>query len=196
MNGTSTTTVNAQTMATGQNAKFTTALNCHQSDLSSSNCIVSDATVSRHDSTITSNLTTINSTHNDSPIISPSSSTNIKKKSSSFLHRDYNRKPILARSQVSKSWLLEKFTPTSRSLILSLSCLLTYLLSAYNHCMANEGENEKRKSLQRVMVVVVVIFQAYLFSFIYFCSVTTLDGNFLSALVPFLFIFFSARPIH
>lgn len=26
----------------------------------------------------------------------------IKKKSSSFLHRDYNRKPILARSQVSK----------------------------------------------------------------------------------------------
>lgn len=28
-------------------------------------------------------------------------STNIKKKSSSFLHRDYNRKPILARSQVS-----------------------------------------------------------------------------------------------
>jgi hypothetical protein len=65
-------------------------------------CISNDANA------ITSNLyTSINShatiTTNaiDSPIIS--STTRIKPKSSSFLHRDYNRKPILARSQVSKS---------------------------------------------------------------------------------------------
>lgn len=64
------------------------------------NCITNDG------STITSNLysnvnshATTTTTAIDSPIIS--STTRIKPKSSSFLHRDYNRKPILARSQVS-----------------------------------------------------------------------------------------------
>lgn len=64
------------------------------------NCITNDS------STITPNLysnvnshATTTTTAIDSPIIS--STTRIKPKSSSFLHRDYNRKPILARSQVS-----------------------------------------------------------------------------------------------
>lgn len=64
------------------------------------NCISNDS------STITTNLysnvnshATTTTTAIDSPIIS--STTRIKPKSSSFLHRDYNRKPILARSQVS-----------------------------------------------------------------------------------------------
>jgi hypothetical protein len=69
-------------------------------------CISNDANAN------TSNLyTSINShatnTTNviDSPIIS--TTTRIKPKSSTFLHRDYNRKPILARSQVSKSLAAE-----------------------------------------------------------------------------------------
>ena len=37
----------------------------------------------------------------DNNVATPAASVPIKKKSSSFLHRDYNRKPILARSQVS-----------------------------------------------------------------------------------------------
>lgn len=79
-----------------------TALNCHQNESASTNCIVNDTPITRHDSTISANLPiTINSSHSESPMKSSSSSTNIKKKSSSFLHRDYNRKPILARSQVS-----------------------------------------------------------------------------------------------
>lgn len=79
-----------------------TALNCHQNESFSTNCIVNDTPITRHDSTISANLPiTINSSHSESPMKSSSSSTNIKKKSSSFLHRDYNRKPILARSQVS-----------------------------------------------------------------------------------------------
>ena len=51
-------------------------------------------------SNVTSHATTTTNAI-DSPIIS--STTRIKPKSSSFLHRDYNRKPILARSQVSKA---------------------------------------------------------------------------------------------
>lgn len=79
---------------------ITTKIIAHQNEIT--NCTTNDS------STITSNLyTNINShattTTNaiESPIIS--STTRIKPKSSSFLHRDYNRKPILARSQVSKA---------------------------------------------------------------------------------------------
>jgi len=78
--------------------------------------------ISRYDSTITSNLPAINSSHSESPIKSSSSSTNIKKKSSSFLHRDYNRKPILARSQVSS--LIAEFAVYTRTDVICLCCMV------------------------------------------------------------------------
>lgn len=74
-------------VAAVQAMKLTTASNSNQ--LSSK----------ANDSTITSTLANNNNSHADH---SATLSSQIKKKSSSFLHRDYNRKPTLARSQVSK----------------------------------------------------------------------------------------------
>lgn len=75
-----------------QATKFTTASKNNQNDI---NCVGKSNDSTQNDST--SNSAGINS-HVDHSI---TLSTQIKKKSASFLHRDYNRKPILARSQVS-----------------------------------------------------------------------------------------------
>ena len=49
----------------------------------------------------------------------------IKKKTSSFLHRDYNRKPILARSQVSLIFIdVYIYLGSSRSSFIVLGCFL------------------------------------------------------------------------
>lgn len=65
-------------------------------------CIGRASDSNRIDSTKNSNLANLNLSEE-----TPTSS-QIKKKSSSFLHRDYNRKPILARSQVSSRHRLSK----------------------------------------------------------------------------------------
>lgn len=75
-----------------QAAKFTTASKNNQNDI---NCVSKSNDSTQNDST--TNPVNINS-HVDHTL---TLSTQIKKKSASFLHRDYNRKPILARSQVS-----------------------------------------------------------------------------------------------
>ena len=53
--------------------------------------------------------------------------TQIKKKTSSFLHRDYNRKPILARSQVSKIFI-DQFKRNMIVIVLLLDYLKSYQL--------------------------------------------------------------------
>lgn len=75
--------------------KLTTTSKNNQNDI---NCVTKvNDTTTRNDGLISSTLAAINSHVDHSVPVS----TQIKKKSSSFLHRDYNRKPILARSQVS-----------------------------------------------------------------------------------------------
>lgn len=65
------------------------------------NC-VSKADEAIKDSSINSNVVNVNSRTEHPVAFSP----NIKKKSSTFLHRDYNRKPMLAKSQVSRGMAL------------------------------------------------------------------------------------------
>lgn len=87
-----------------QASKFTSASKNNQNDI---NCSKSND-FSQNDSTINNN------SHAD---YSLAFSTQIKKKSSSFLHRDYNRKPVLARSQVSISiYILELKTETNNEI--------------------------------------------------------------------------------
>jgi hypothetical protein len=79
-----------------QNKILTTTSNYNQND---ANCARKSNGSAQNESTINANFRSINSPHpQDQPLSNP---TPAKKKSSSFLHRDYNRKPILARSQVS-----------------------------------------------------------------------------------------------
>ena len=72
-----------------------TASNSNQNDI---NCVSKANESTKIDSATISNIVNVNSHADNSVALSPQ----IKKKSSSFLHRDYNRKPILAKSQVSK----------------------------------------------------------------------------------------------
>lgn len=69
------------------------------------NCVSKSNDTAQSDTTTPSNSMNINS-HVDHAL---TLSTQIKKKSASFLHRDYNRKPILARSQVSmkRKWKID-----------------------------------------------------------------------------------------
>lgn len=75
--------------------KLTTTSNSNQNDI---NCVNRSKESKKNESTIISDLTNLSSNADESVTLL----TQIKKKSS-FLHRDYNRKPILARSQVSKT---------------------------------------------------------------------------------------------
>lgn len=77
---------------------ITTKVIAHQNE--NTNCTSNDSSTNLYTNINSHATTTTNAI--ESPIIS--STSRIKPKSSSFLHRDYNRKPILARSQVSKTW--------------------------------------------------------------------------------------------
>lgn len=91
-----------------QNKILTTTSNYNQND---ANCARKSNGSAQNESTINNaNFRNINSSHSQEQqqqqppqpsLFNPTSTTPVKKKSSSFLHRDYNRKPILARSQVS-----------------------------------------------------------------------------------------------
>lgn len=73
--------------------KLTTTSNSNQNDI---NCVNRAKESKKNESSIYSDSVNLSSVADDSVTLL----TQIKKKSS-FLHRDYNRKPILARSQVS-----------------------------------------------------------------------------------------------
>lgn len=75
-----------------------TVSNSNQNEI---NCVSKANESTKNDSTIISNIMNVNSHADHSVALSPQ----IKKKSSSFLHRDYNRKPILAKSQVSEDMI-------------------------------------------------------------------------------------------
>lgn len=112
--------VTAQAMT----AKFMT----HPND---TNCCVSNdanANTSNLYTSINSHTTTTTNAI-ESPIIS--STSRIKPKSSSFLHRDYNRKPILARSQVSKSLA----TAIIRMLLPFIPSLFSYVFFYFLICV-------------------------------------------------------------
>jgi hypothetical protein len=79
-----------------QNKILTTTSNYNNQN--DANCARKSNGSAQNESTINANFRSINSHPQDQPLSNP---TPAKKKSSSFLHRDYNRKPILARSQVS-----------------------------------------------------------------------------------------------